>query len=203
MQYNNKVIDQPAIKRLLPTMTLHADCRKDNLVSELLKRTGNIDFKDFYVDLTTSPETGVNGHAYIHNLNYDSILIDTISLRLTQKGERLTYQAQVRNNRKNPQFVFNALIDGHVHEHGAVAGLRYYDEKERMGVRIGATAEMEEGGIRLRLMPDRPTVGYKEFYEPLPDNGNPSAPHTIADWIKLNTWHYARKQRTWFRRIEN
>ena len=162
-QYNNKVIDQPAIKRLLPTMTLHADCRKDNLVSELLKRTGNIDFKDFYVDLTTSPETGVNGQAYIHNLNYDSILIDTISLRLTQKGERLTYQAQVRNNRKNPQFVFNALIDGHIHEHGAVAGLRYYDEKERMGVRIGATAEMEEGGIRLRLMPDRPTVGYKEF----------------------------------------
>lgn len=44
------------------------------------------------------------------------------------------------------------------------------------------------------------TVGYKEFYEPLPDNGNPSAPHTIADWIKLNTWHYARKQRTWFKR---
>ena len=162
-QYKNKVIDQPAIKRLLPTMTLHADCRKDNLISELLKRSGNIDFKDFYVDLTTSPETGINGYAYIHSLNYDSILIDTISLRLTQKGERLTYQAQVRNNKKNPQFVFNALIDGHLHEHGALAGLRYYDEKDRMGVRIGATAEMEEGGIRLKLMPDRPTVGYKEF----------------------------------------
>lgn len=47
------------------------------------------------------------------------------------------------------------------------------------------------------------TVGYKEFYEPLPDNGNPSAPHSIAEWIKLNTWHYARKQRTWFRKIVN
>ena len=162
-QLKNKVIDQPALKRLLPTMTLHADCRKDNLVSELLKRTGSIDFKDFYVDLTTSPVTGVNGRAYIHKLNYDSILLDTINLHLTQKGERLTYQAQVRNNKKNPQFVFNALIDGHIHEHGAVAGMRYYDEKDRMGVRIGATADMEDGGIRLRLMPDRPTVGYKEF----------------------------------------
>ena len=162
-QFKNKVIDQPAIKRLLPTMKLHADCRKDNLVSELLKRTGNIDFKDFYVDLATSPETGINGHAYIHKLNYDSILIDTINLHLTQKGDRLTYQAQVRNNKKNPQFVFNALVDGHMTEHGLVAGLRYYDEKDRMGVRIGATADMEDGGIRLRLMPDRPTVGYKEF----------------------------------------
>ena len=44
------------------------------------------------------------------------------------------------------------------------------------------------------------TVGYKEFYEPLPDNSNPSAPHSIAEWIKLNTWHYARKQRTWFKK---
>lgn len=46
------------------------------------------------------------------------------------------------------------------------------------------------------------TVGYKEFYEPLPDGGNPSAPHTIAEWIKLNTWHYARKQRTWFKKAK-
>ena len=44
------------------------------------------------------------------------------------------------------------------------------------------------------------TVGYKEFYEPLPLNENPSAPKTIADWIKLNTWHYAKKQLTWFQK---
>ena len=32
-----------------------------------------------------------------------------------------------------------------------------------MGVRIGATAEMEDNGLRFRLLPDRPTLGYKEF----------------------------------------
>ena len=67
------------------------------------------------------------------------------------------------NNKKNPQFVFNALIDGHLHEHGALAGLRFYDNRGLLGVRLGATAEMEDNGIRFRLMPDRPTVGYKEF----------------------------------------
>lgn len=44
------------------------------------------------------------------------------------------------------------------------------------------------------------TVGYKEFYEPLPDNSNPTAPHSIREWIQRNTWHYARKQRTWFKK---
>ena len=59
--------------------------------------------------------------------------------------------------------MFNALLDGHIHEHGALIGLRYFDAKGKMGVRLGATAEMEDKGLRLRLMPERPTIGYKEF----------------------------------------
>ena len=138
------------------------ESKRDNPIANLLK-TQEIDFKDLLIDLNLSPETGINGSGHLYSLNYDSTRIDTIHLNLTQKGDRLTYQGQVRNNRRNPQFVFNALIDGHVHEHGALAGLRYYDKDGKMGVRIGATAEMEDGGIRFKLMPDRPTVGYKEF----------------------------------------
>ena len=160
---NKRVIDQPALKRLLPTMELQASCRQNNLLSELLKQSMNTTFSDCRINLTTSPETGVNGTSYIHGLNYDSILIDTITLSLKQREERLSYQMAVTNSKKNPQITFKALIDGHLNEHGAVAGLRYYDEKGRMGIRLGATAEMEENGIRLQLMPERPTVGYKVF----------------------------------------
>jgi hypothetical protein len=161
-QMKQRIIDQPAIKRLLPTMKIHVESRHDNPVANLLK-TSNIYFKELLLDLMTSPVTGINGQSYLYSLNYDSTRIDTIRLNLTQKGERLTYQGQVRNNKRNPQFVFNALIDGHLHEHGLLAGLRYFDDKDRMGIRIGATAEMEAEGIRFRLMPDRPTLGYKEF----------------------------------------
>ena len=161
-QFNKRVIDQPAIKRLLPTMRLHLESKRDNPVANMLRAVG-LDFKEMNIDINTSAETGINGKSHIYSLNYDSILIDTIHLNLTQKGDRLTYQGQVRNNKRNPQFVFNALIDGHIHQHGALAGLRYYDDKGRMGVRIGATAEMESDGLRFRLMPERPTLGYKEF----------------------------------------
>ena len=162
VQYESRIIDQPAIKRLLPTMKLHIESKKENPIATLL-HTSDIDFKEILVDITASPETGINGSSHLYSLNYDSIRIDTIRLNLTQKADRLTYQAQIRNNKKNPQFVFNTLIDGHFHEHGALAGLRYYDAKNRMGVRIGATAEMEQDGIRIRLMPERPMLGYKEF----------------------------------------
>ncbi len=161
-KFEQKVIDQPAIKRLLPTLKLHLESKRNNPVANLLRAMG-IDFKEMEIDLDTSPLTGINGRSHFFSLVYDSTRIDTIRLNLAQKGERLTYNGQIRNNRKNPQFVFNALVDGHFHEHGALAGLRYYDDKDRMGVRIGATAEMESQGLRLHLMPERPTIGYKEF----------------------------------------
>ena len=161
-QLDKRVIDQPAIKRLLPEMKLHVESKRDNPLTSLLKAF-DIQFKEMMVDVATSPVTGVNGQSYLYSLIYDSTRIDTIRLNLTQKGERLTYQGQIRNNRRNPQFVFNALIDGTIHQHGVLAGLRYYDDRDRLGVRLGATAEMESDGIRLRLLPERPTIGYKEF----------------------------------------
>ena len=41
--------------------------------------------------------------------------------------------------------------------------MRYFDADNKLGARIGAQAEVVDGGINLRLMPDRPTLGYKEF----------------------------------------
>ena len=161
-QYKNKVIDQPAIKRLLPDAKLHIESGRNNPLANIL-RTKEIDFKELFADITTSPETGLNGQMYLYALNYDSTLIDTVRLNLTQRGDRLTYRGQIRNNRRNPQFVFNALFDGHVHEHGALVGVRYFDKDDRMGVRLGATASMVDEGVRIQLMPDRPTIGYKEF----------------------------------------
>ena len=161
-QIEERVIDQPAIKRLLPVMKIHVESKNNNPIVDLL-RTSDISFKELLIDVNTSPISGINGQSHLYSLNYDSTRIDTIRLNLTQKGDRLSYQGQIRNNRKNPQFVFNALIDGHIHQHGALAGLRYYDAQNRMGMRIGATADMEGGGIRFKLLPDRPTIGYKEF----------------------------------------
>ena len=161
-QVDKRIIDQPAIKRLLPTMKLHVESKRDNPIADLMKAM-DIDFKELMLDVNTSPLTGINGKSYVYSLVYDSTRLDTIRLNLTQKGEKITYQGQVRNNKRNPQFVFNALFDGHIHQHGALVGVRYFDNHDKMGVRLGATAEMESGGIRFKLMPQRPTIGYKEF----------------------------------------
>ena len=162
-QFENREIDQPAIKRNLPSMRLYLSSGRDNPIADFLRTSANIDFKDMLVDLYSSPVKGINGDAHIFSLNADSTRIDTIRLHLKDTDRGLTYQGEVVNNRRNPQFVFRALVDGKVHEHGALAGFRYFDDQGQMGLRLGFTAAMVDDGLRFQFMPERPTIGYKEF----------------------------------------
>ena len=162
-QMNQKVIDQAALRRQLPTMKLHVESKTDNPLALMLKRAQGIDFKDLLFDVSTSVESGVNGNGYIHALTVSDVRLDTINFRLTQRKERLSFGGQIRNNKKNPQFVFNALFDGILQERGATMGARVYDANDKLGARVGFKAEMADSGLNVHLIPERPTLGYKEF----------------------------------------
>ena len=162
-QYQHNIIDQEGIKRQLPNARLYVTSGRENPIAAMLRAGADIDFKELMIDLTTSPTKGVNALSYVHSLNADSIRIDTLHVTLKDTDHGLTFQGRIENNRRNPQFVFKALFDGLLQEHGASFGVRYFDDKGVMGLRLGAKADMMEEGIRLHLLPERPTIGYKIF----------------------------------------
>ena len=162
-QLDQKKIDKPALRRLLPTMKMHVESKRDNPIANLLLSGNGIDFKELFFNMDMSPETGINGNGYLHTLNVTGVRLDTINFRLTQRKERLSFGGQIRNNKKNPQFVFNALFDGILQERGATFGVRYYDAANVMGARLGAQAEMVDSGLRMHFVPEQPTLGYKKF----------------------------------------
>ena len=161
-QLDHKIIDQAALRRLLPSVALHIESKAKNPLATMLKSQG-VDFGQLFFQLSTSPETGVNGEGYVHSLTYGDIRLDTVGMQLVQRKDHLSFRSEVHNNKKNPQFVFDALLDGVLQERGATVGLRYYDASKKMGLRLGAKAEMVDSGINVRLVPERPTIGYKEF----------------------------------------
>lgn len=76
--------------------------------------------------------------------------------------------------------------------------------RSRIDGRVGAM--MQEGLLDevhsllpMRHLPTLNTVGYRELF-PVFD-GNDTVEHAVEQ-IKLNTWHYARKQMTWMRRYQ-
>ena len=162
-QVHHRTINLENIKQVLPNTRLYIRSGRNNPISNFLSSSANTHFKELNVDISTKTGEGINGDAHIFSLNADSIRIDTIRIHLRESAHGLTYQGQVTNNRRNPQFIFNALLDGAFRENSAVIGIRFFDDRGEMGIRLGASAAIEKEGMRVNLMPERPTLGYRQF----------------------------------------
>lgn len=161
-QTQDKEINQAALKQMLPTMRLRLLSGNDNPIANYLRTLG-VDFGDFYVNVNSSSHEGLNGNMHVYSLVADSICIDTVRFVARQDSADLRFNGQVLNNKRNRQFVFNALIDGYVFDRGAELNLKYSDSSDRLGVNLGGRAEMCDSGINVRLLPDKPVLGYKGF----------------------------------------
>lgn len=161
-QMNDKVIDQSRLRELLPTLSLRLNSGADNPFSNFLKFKG-LSFNDLHIDMATSPENGIAGDMHLYSLVTDSVRIDTVRMHIYQDDTNVRFSGVVRNNRKNPQFVFRALFDGSLLERGTELNVRYYDAADRLGLLLGTRAEMCDSGINVHLQPEQPILGYKKF----------------------------------------
>lgn len=158
----NKIIDQSQLRRLMPVMSLHVMSGSENPLANYLRMKG-FRFDELHLDLASSPQTGLNGDGYVHRLVADSTQIDTIAFTVKQDSTQIRFDGRVQNNRRNPQFVFKTLFEGGVYEKGASLNMRYFDKNDRLGVSLGARAEMQDSGIAVHLAPYQAIIGYKTF----------------------------------------
>lgn len=161
-QIKDKVIDQAQLKRALPELSVYIMSGNENPFAEIMKYYG-ITFSDMLLTLNTSPSQGINGNGHIYSLNADSVQLDTLNLTIYEDSAQTKFKGQVKNNKNNPQFVFNALFDGYLLKSGAGLDVKYYDANNKLGAKLGVAAEMVDSGIRMHLYPDKPVLGYKTF----------------------------------------
>lgn len=162
-QFEARTINQQALRDFLPKMTVKMHSGRNNPVYELMKHYG-VDYSLIDIDMKTSRENGIFGDATIHGLATQGYKLDTITASISSKNDpmEIFYRAHIQNRPPN-EYVFDANIDGKLLEHGLVAGVRLFDDKGEMALRMGAEATMEENGIKLHLVPKNPTLGYEVF----------------------------------------
>lgn len=161
-EFNNRTIDQARIRRLLPQMNLLVSSGNDNPIYNFMKYKG-YQFDTLYVNMTSSPEEGLNGNLHINKLRTAGVQIDTINVIAESDSTDFKFKGQIQNNKKNPQYVFNALIDGSLLKNGAELNVKYFDADNKLGLLLGAEVAMEKKGLRFHLSPDEPVLGYKKF----------------------------------------
>ena len=162
-QFKARTIDQQALRDFLPKMKLKMQSGRDNPIYEVMKYYG-VDYSLIDVDMKTSHEDGIFADAKIYGLNTQGYKLDTVTVSIGSRNDpmQIYYRAHIQNRPPN-DYVFNALIDGKLLEHGIVTGVRLFDDKNEMALRLGAEATMEENGIKLHLVPKNPTIGYEIF----------------------------------------
>lgn len=161
-QLKNRHIDQVQLRSRLPLGRIYLTSGRNNIVGRILQHYGYT-YGQAFMDMTSSPVAGLNGNVQIESLTADSIQIDTVKFAVSSDATEMTYTAQVRNNKKNPQYVFNALFNGNIDENGTNLTAQIFDEDDKLGISLGVAGDMEPNGIRLYLFGDDPILGYKKF----------------------------------------
>lgn len=162
-QTANKYIDQLKLRSCLPTMCVWLKAGRNNVFSRMMQRMG-FDLSEAFVDMDTSPHEGINGVVRLDSLVAKGVQLDTIRVNLKSDSVRTDFMGQIRNNRHNPQYVFNALFGGTFYERGVYFGTRVLDANDRVGVALGLKASMESNGIMLSVGGRQdPILGYKKF----------------------------------------
>ncbi len=179
-QVDRKYISQDSLMMRLPIGHLNVHSGKSNFVYGFAKHMG-YDFREINANITTSPFDGINGYAQIDSLCVSDMTLDMTRLELVTEDNVFNYHLQVKNEKDNPDYCFNALLDGSLFETGSNIALRLYDDKDSLGIKIGLSASLENNGISVRLTDTDAILGYRQFvanegnYLFLADNNRVSA----------------------------
>ena len=162
-QIDKVEIDQSRLKDLYPDMSLYVFMDENSSLMYLLNRMG-YSFSNLEIDMTSEKGIGMNGYASVQSLNVDSTQIDDALITITSNLETTRFSADVQNYPGNPLMAFRANVEGELVPRGANVDVKLYDADDKLGIRLGAEAEIAKDSLLLRLTPETPVIGYKEYH---------------------------------------
>lgn len=158
----NRKIDQIRLRQNFPLGHIYLSSGKNNFISRYIEYCG-YQFKTIEMDLNASPVMGLNGFLNVDSMVVQGVQLDTIRALVHTKGDTIRYSARIENNKKNPQYVFRALVDGELQEKGSNIKAKLYDANNKLGLDVGLAALMQDNGIKVSLTDTHPILGYKKF----------------------------------------
>jgi hypothetical protein len=161
-QWELKSINHAEMREHLPEVCVKLTAGTDNPISNILAMQG-IEYNNLFLDMDASPEEGLNGVAHIFGLRNDSIALDSISFDVKQDTVGIQWQAGVKSGPKPRQEAFTVNLNGTIESNKASAMVEYLNAKGEQGVNVGVSAELRKRGIRLKVIPENPTLVYRPF----------------------------------------
>ena len=161
-QFTNRIIDETALRRILPTGHVYLSAGQENPIARFAKRY-DCSYYSIFMDVTSSPKAGINGDINVDSLKTESLQLDKICMKLNSDEQKMHYKLTVENGPDNPQYSFYAEANGILEPNGTSLSLALDDDKRKRAFDIGIGAKMEADGIRLNFTDTKQILGYKAF----------------------------------------
>ena len=161
-QMKDKHFDQTLLRAKLPDANIWLKSGQENFFVNLIEEQG-YSFDNLTVDMKSSHVDGLNGYVAVDRLVADSIQLDSINFAIRTDSTGFKYNGRVYNGPDNPQYSFDAYVDGAVLEQGADANIQLYDKDKKLAFDLGAMASIEQNGVMMHLTKDNPVLGYIPF----------------------------------------
>lgn len=161
-QLSARIIDEEALRRVLPIGHFYLSAGRDNPVARSLKYL-DIDYANAYLDITSSPFNGLNGVVRLDTLVTNDTQIDYIYADLKSDAKDVNYDIVVENGPQNPQYSFRANAKGSIVQNGTSLAVSIDDDRRKRVADLSLAAIMEENGIRLSFDKKKQVLGYMDF----------------------------------------
>lgn len=162
-QIDNKKIDQNKLRGYFPDMNLHIAAGNDNPISNIFRYSSGYKFDSTLLDISSSPEKGLNGYGHIYSFNTGTLLLDTVRIKLFQDSTGIRMKGNVYNVSKNNPYIFRAKLNGYLYSDGAGMELVYIDKTGKEGMNVGVQAILIDSGVSVHLYPETPIIAYRNF----------------------------------------
>lgn len=159
-QVEKRDLNMTTISEALPTFKFDLNATGQGLISELIKDSG-VSFST--LSLSLANDSTLSGKMNLLGAGNKSLLIDTLTLNLAQRGRMLDYKLHAGNTASNlPEFA-NVNLSGYVGSNRASVYLRQYNAKGKEGYRLGMTAAMMDSTVSIHLTPLEAVIAYKPW----------------------------------------
>ena len=200
-QWQQKVIDQEAIKQVLPTAEFHIVAGNDNPLANILGAQ-DISFRRIRAELNTSPQKGLRAKAHIHRLQSGTTRLDTIFFNTVQLDSSLVVSSGVIANRTTEQEAFNINVNSTITPRQAQLLLTYLDGEKRLGTHLGLNALLRDNGFSLHVDTTKSIIAFKPItvnpnnYIYIKDNGRILADLKMRDGKTMSAEFYSSPDST-------
>ncbi len=156
-QMKNRNLLADNINNALPEFELNLRASGNGLLDQLLRPMGmGIDT----VWANINRDSLLKGDVNLRRLDTGSLAIDTLGLRLNQRGQLIDYRIHMGNRRGTLDQFAKVDMTGYLGHNRISAYLTQRDIKDAIGYRLGLTAALMDSVITMHLTPLKATIAY-------------------------------------------